>query len=230
MTASEVALLLKFYQRAQHFSGGGIYGDSIADHINFADELRTSILLGRLKAAGFVEKRGVGDNSRTVFGVTAEGEKFIESLMEGQSGLLDNAIKLLSGSAPQEDNPAPGEVEDGDAAWSPIPIDREEPEFLEAESTLANATATIKADNGYAATVPVERAEVVTRLEAALSLMKSAPAITANAIKTQVVWPLKKAAARFNGETVVGATIKLAWDTFSKWVAKHGGEFLDGLF
>lgn len=230
ISLQEIALLIKFYQRAQHYTGGGIYGDSVIDHIDFADELRASLLLGRLKAAGFVEKRGSGEGNRSIFGITTDGEMFVDNMMDQQADIVDSAISLLSGEKISSPVPEIGEVAEETPAWSPLTIERQDPDFLKAEESLTEAATAIKSDNGYAATQPVEQAEVVTRLDAGLALMKRAPAITAEAIKTQIIWPLKKAASRFNGDTVVGAAIKLAWETFSKWAAKHGADFLDGLF
>ncbi|WP_312219497.1 hypothetical protein [Brevundimonas sp.] len=229
---TEIALLFKFYQRAQIYSGGGIYGDSLLEHIEFTDDVRAALLLGRLKKEGFVGHRGHGSANRSVYAVTDKGEAYIESLIETDDAALDAALNLIGSPSQSSPPQAPeqGEIADEEPSWSPLPIDlgTDDTKALieEAEKTVTE----LLGDNGYAVSHPVERAEVVSRLQAGVGLIKNAPAITYSAIQVYFVWPLQKLANRFPMETAKGVLIKILWDGLTDWIKKRGGDLLDGIF
>ena len=232
LKANEVALLFKFYQRAQQYDGGGIYGDSLLEHIGFVDDLRAAILLGRLRKEGFVTQRGIGANNRAVYSVTAEGEAYIEGLIEGDDRSLDAALELIGSPSEKDHSPPPeqGEVADDEPSWSPLPIELAASDTKQLLKAANDAISTLQSDNGYAATLPVERAEVLSRLKAGVELLKDAPAISYSAIQVYFIWPVQKIARKFTPETVTGVAVKLFWDTLSGWVKKRGGDILDGIF
>jgi len=225
----EIALLFRFYERSQHYQGGGFFADSISEQMPGANPASLTVMLGRLRSLDYVERKGTGSENRNIYAITAQGEIFLESLFEEDSKALADAIEFL-GSASKEQEPQAGEAAEVEPEWSPLVIERVEPEYIDALKALEDAAKSVESDNGYAATAPIERAEVVIRLRGAIELLKSAPALTASAIQVYIVWPMEKLASRFSPATVTGAALKFAWDTLSTWIKKRGGELLDGIF
>lgn len=95
--------------------------------------------------------------------------------------------------------------------WEPIEINVTD-EISAAIENAEEALEAIRSDNGYAATKPVERAEVVFALEAGIRQLREHAAISRAYFDSFIWQPLSRAAHTF-GKGVVGIAIKAAQES-----------------
>lgn len=113
-----------------------------------------------------------------------------------------------------------------DNEWTPLLIDREEPEFTAALQKVEEAVEEIRSDNGYAATFPDERDFVLERLSALVNRLRNASSISFAYVKRNGLDTLSRLVRRF-----VGAAKELAFaaarEAVKDWLRKRGITFLD---
>ena len=118
----------------------------------------------------------------------------------------------------------------GDPSWAPLAIDRPDEKLDEAIRALSEVEALVRADNGYAASEPAERDEVVSRLEAGISYLKNASLVTATSVEVYLVWPFQKLLSRFPVDTAVGTVATLAVSVVREWLKGIGVKVLSAIF
>lgn len=111
--------------------------------------------------------------------------------------------------------------------WEPIQINPSEPAVQEAVRLLGDAAAAVEQDNGYAATYPQERDQVVQDLKGGLEKLKS-DAISIGWLR-RTVNALKTAGLRFTN-TVKGQMIDGALAAVKDVMKHHIGSALEGLW
>jgi hypothetical protein len=92
--------------------------------------------------------------------------------------------------------------------WTPLEIDRTDPAYLEAVSSVEEAIETIRQDNGFAATYPRERAGVLEALQEGLVWLKE-KIPTQFILQTMLISPFRWVSSVF-GSAVVGEAAKKA--------------------
>jgi len=92
--------------------------------------------------------------------------------------------------------------------WAPLEIDRTDPAYLEALSSVEEAIETIRQDNGFAATRPREREGILRVLQEGLIWLKE-KVPTQSILQTTLVSPLRWVSSVF-GNAIVGEAAKKA--------------------
>jgi hypothetical protein len=115
-------------------------------------------------------------------------------------------------------NAEPAETSElaGDDFWEPLPLERSSVELQNGLESLQAVYEAVRADNGYAATYPKERASVVDTLFEGVRWLKEKSQITKRAFVTLILDPLKKIIDRFK-EALPGALAKSAIDALVKY-------------
>jgi hypothetical protein len=117
-----------------------------------------------------------------------------------------------------------------DDKWAPLPIERPDEYLNSVTDQLAQLREAISKDNGYAASEPSEREEVVYRLKVGIDYLNSASIVIYTAVDVYVVWPVKQILARFTTATIIGKAATLAISVVTEWLKNRGVQFLDDLF
>jgi hypothetical protein len=129
---------------------------------------------------------------------------------------VDNAYENLGIKAEDFDNP--------DAEWTPLEIERSDPTVEKAIKSLQSVIEEVRADNGYAATLPQERDFMLEGLQNTLDKFES-PSISAGYIRLGLE-RLATLGRRFTG-TVKEASITAAKAALMEFGKKHFAEILD---
>ncbi len=108
------------------------------------------------------------------------------------------------------------DVEVAEPEWEPLPIDRRSPEYQSAVSELESTVEIISGDNGYAATQPEERDQIVWSLKEGLRAIKEHMPSRAQ-VNALVVQPLRYMSKKF-GDTVMGVASKGAVAKIIEWL------------
>jgi hypothetical protein len=111
--------------------------------------------------------------------------------------------------------------------WAPIQINPSEPAIQEAVERLHDATTAIEQDNGYSATYPQERDQVVQDLKGGLEKLQS-NAVSMGWLR-RIVNALKTASVRF-ANTAKGQMIDGAFAAVKDVIKHHIGNALEGLW
>jgi len=135
----------------------------------------------------------------------------------GQEWLIESLQNALDGRY-VEDVPFPPT----EAPWSPLKLERPDPELDELSDKLGELAELVRSDNGYAHDESGERDDIVARLKAAASYVRTASLFTSSAVAVYVTWPLERLIARF-GSAAIGAASKVALDLFTSWLKKRVG-------
>jgi hypothetical protein len=112
--------------------------------------------------------------------------------------------------------------------WQPIPLDRSEPELQATINAVDAVVEAVRADNGYAATLPEERSYVLDGLAVLTKRLKDATTISAPFIRAYGIDPITRLARRFGG-TAIELLVAAAKEALKEWLKKRGIGFLDGL-
>lgn len=107
-----------------------------------------------------------------------------------------------------------------ESEWEPLPIDRRSPEYVSAVSALEGAFEIISGDNGYAATQPEERSQIVWSLKEGFRAIKEHMPSRAQVIAL-VVQPLRYMSKKF-ADTAMGLAAKGAVAKIIEWLAGLG--------
>lgn len=132
---------------------------------------------------------------------------------------VDNAYENLGIKPEDFDNP--------DAEWEPLEIERSDPGVEKAISSLQSVIDEVRADNGYAATLPQERDFVLEGLQNTLNKFES-PSISAGYIR-QGIERLQTLGRRFAG-TVKETSIAAAKAALMEFGKKHFAQALEYLW
>lgn len=115
-----------------------------------------------------------------------------------------------------------------DREWEPIPLDLSEPELKVAIQAVDEVIELVRADNGYAATIPEERAFVLDGLSVLSTRLKTSETVSVPFIQTYGVDPFMKLVRRFGG-TAIELLVAAAREALKEWLKKKGIGFLDWL-
>jgi hypothetical protein len=114
--------------------------------------------------------------------------------------------------------------------WSPLKIERPDEKLDRTVQSLSELEASVRAENGYAATEPAERDEVLSRIQAGINYLNSASLVTATSVEVYLVWPFQKLLARFPVDTVIGAAATLSASVVREWLKGLGVKVLSSIF
>ncbi|MBN9516144.1 MAG: hypothetical protein J0H97_22260 [Alphaproteobacteria bacterium] len=114
------------------------------------------------------------------------------------------------------------EINDQDLAtpdldWEPIPIDRANEKFLNAEAAVARTVKEVEESNGYASQYPEERATILDSLKALQERLRTAKEISVGYVKAHGVEVLRKLSARF-GNAAIGRLADAAISALLSWL------------
>ena len=102
-------------------------------------------------------------------------------------------------------------------SWEPLPIDRSRPEYEAVDEALDNAVQVVESDNGYAASEPEERDQIVWSLKQGLEAIRERLP-SRSQVKSLIVAPLKFLAEKF-ATTAIGEAAKAALPKIAAWLA-----------
>jgi hypothetical protein len=145
------------------------------------------------------------------FTLTAKGREYVESF-------ADHVYDSIIQPSGDEDD------------WAPLEIERPDQEAEKAATAIESLSEKIRSDNGYAATEPAEREEILRRLSDAADWLRKAEYLTASAVQVYVVWPFETLISRFPVKTAIGSATKVAGTIVMAWLKARGIKILDGLF
>jgi hypothetical protein len=110
--------------------------------------------------------------------------------------------------------------------WSPIPLDRDDPNLMRAIEVLDEMVAQAEADNGYAATYPEERRYVIDSLKTGAAALKNERTTSASYLRRFVFDPLGRLLLRF-GETALALSIQTLKEAFKEYLKQRGIMWFD---
>lgn len=113
-----------------------------------------------------------------------------------------------------------------DREWTPLPLDRDEPELEAVIVSLDETIEAVRGDNGYAEHMPEERSYVLDGLVAFSKKLKEATTISVPYLRRYAVEPISMLAKRFS-KTALEITIAAAKEAIKTWLTKHGLGWLD---
>ena len=108
-----------------------------------------------------------------------------------------------------------------EAEWSPITVDRDQPETQALINAVEDAAEKLRADNGYAATKPAERDYVVDGLALFLKRIKESAVVSIPYVRQYAIAPLSKAAKSL-GRSATGVAVDVARTELKNWLLKLG--------
>lgn len=162
-----------------------------------------------------------------IFAEIAERNGFLdiwESYKSFGEDWLDESIEnigdidVLFGSNGDEETNVAGE-------WEPLDVEYDTPSATRAIEAISDALEAISSDNGYAATYPAERDNVVQSLKKSLELFEIRAVYTKIYFQHSVWIPLKQASLRL-GRSVAGRVVEGALEAIKEWVKSVMGGFL----
>ncbi len=194
------------------------------------------------KGIEIVRERGLITVIPDVFGppIYVRTEKFDERLNELKNkegvfykyGLFDNGERWVR-SALQKLNDTyldldiqKSDFEKPDQEWEPLPIDRDDPNVQKVIESLDETIEQVRADNGYAATVPGERDYVLESLSSVRKILKEASTTTMPYIKKYALEPLGTLMWRFKNAALALAA-EATYGAFLQWLKSAGVKMIE---
>jgi hypothetical protein len=118
---------------------------------------------------------------------------------------------------------------DADADWAPIPLDRDDTNLKGAIAAIDETIEQVRADNGYNANVPEERAYVLDSLSTLSKRLKEAATVSYPYIERYGIEPLKLLIRRFSG-AAIGIAAEASRDAVVTWLKNLGLKFLESFW
>ena len=140
------------------------------------------------------------------------GNQRNEWLQQALDGLANHELRL---GVTDED------YEDQESEWSPIPVDRDQPETQAVIKAIDDVAEKIQADNGYSATHAEERKYVLDGLLAFGQQLKSAATISVPYIKQYAIDPIARAGKTL-GKSVAGLAVEVLKAKLKEWMMRQG--------
>jgi hypothetical protein len=116
-----------------------------------------------------------------------------------------------------------------DLEWEPIPLDRTEPELQKAITRIDEVVEAVRSDNGYAATLPEERAFVLDGLTVFATRLRNSDTISVPFLQAYGLTNITKLIKRF-GLAAVGVLAMSALEGIKGWLKTKTGGALEWLF
>jgi hypothetical protein len=225
ITALDVPLwvLFKFYIVAMHSHSEGMIVRGMWNDVRPFSV--SNVLVARacdeLISAGYLEEQ-LGFQGDKEISITPIGLRKIEAQFAGRYELIERYLADHAGV----DGELNAEILDvlrsnqrpdvASESWQPLKIDRQAPEYRVALETTEKALDIIRSDNGYAATEPGERDEVVRSLEAGVQALKS-ESPSRGRLHAILISPLKFVLEKFAG-AAIGEAAKQAFTALVHWL------------
>ena len=156
--------------------------------------------------------------------IKGQGILYVEQRMEDQDSVFFNYNKygdawLDKQSVGAREGGEPANLSDAQTEedeWEPLAIDRTAPEYEKAVETLDDAIEKIETDNGYAASRPEERDNVVWSLKEGITAIKEmAPSLAQ--VRALIMAPLNSAIKTLK-ESVPGLAAMVAREAIKEWI------------
>jgi hypothetical protein len=151
------------------------------------------------------------------YALASDGDTWVRQALQA----LDRQYIALNIQNSDFDDPP--EVE-----WEPLPIDRDDPDLKIAVEKIDDTYEQVRADNGYAAHVPEERAYIMDSLGMVARKLKEASAISLPYLRRYAIDPLSMLIRRF-GPSAIGLIATAAKEALKEWLKKRGLFLLDDL-
>lgn len=113
--------------------------------------------------------------------------------------------------------------------WSPIPLDRNDQQQIQAIEALDRIVEELRGDNGYASTNLEEKTFVQDKLAQAAKRLKEDSQISWMYLNEFVLKPLGILINRF-GKASIGVAAQVTKEAFTAWLKSKGINFLDDFF
>lgn len=113
--------------------------------------------------------------------------------------------------------------------WEPLPLDRDNEKTKEVTARLDDTIEQVRADNGYSATAPEERAFVLDGLSNLRRKLTEASSISYGYIKKYGLEPLRILIVRF-GDAAIGIGAIAAREAIISWLKDLGVRLLEMMF
>jgi hypothetical protein len=114
----------------------------------------------------------------------------------------------------------PEDFEAPDREWEPLPLERNGPALRDAIARIDELVENVRADNGYAANVPEERAYVLESLTTASRVLKNERQTSIPFIRTYIIEPISRVITRFK-DGILGAAAEGARAAIVQYVKEH---------
>lgn len=180
--------------------------------------IKSALLI--LKEDQFISRSGNQERGYT-FRITQKGIIMVEvSLRNRESDLShfhkyqDHALDELAG--PDSTWMNEDERLDSDS-WRPLPIDRQDPEYVEVLAEVEAAFERIRSDNGFAENLPEQRTGILAVLADGLDWLKNKTP-SKKQIKSLLIDPLWAITTRFR-ETLLAEASSKAAKALVKWLS-----------
>ena len=155
------------------------------------------------------------------------GEIWSSFRLFGRSWLLES-IENVGSIESIAIETSPGNEEQVDDVWEPLPLDYDAEEASMAIEAVAAAADVVEGDNGFSATHPAERDTIVHSLRSAAALMRVRGEYTKIYFKHSVIEPLKRASLRL-GKGASSKAIEAAIKGIQKWISENVFDLLSKL-
>lgn len=121
---------------------------------------------------------------------------------------------------------APDDFESADREWAPLGLERGDPTLQEAIERIDEVIEAVRADNGYAANVPEERAYVLTSLSTGSEVLKNEQTTSFPFVRVYILEPLERVIRRFK-DGVLGAIAEGARAAIVQYIKDHAVGWLE---
>ncbi len=170
----------------------------------------------------FVEEDYDRETDEEYFSITDRGIEHIDEQREVRGSPISNYMNIgqdwlfRSDNSESSDEGHEASLASEEDIWEPLKIDRAAPEYERAVEAIDDAIEKIEGDNGYAATQPDERNNVVWSLKEGITAIKEmAPSLAQ--IRALIMAPLNSA-IRTLKESGPGLAAMLAREALKEWL------------
>jgi hypothetical protein len=171
------------------------------------EALRTDELLG--PHSGF-------RNSESIYRITVRGIGQAESSVKSGKGPLFEGYNNLDIFLAAHEQRQPSNLNPNNDVWEPLPIERGNPTYERVLESIEAVVDRVEGDNGYAASAPEERQNILWSLRTGLDALKS-KFPTRTQVSELLVKPLTFLSHRF-AENAVGELAKRAINLILGWL------------
>ena len=181
-----------------------------------SQETNLSVALIRQCLIDLIETGNVNQNEYSdEYEITPRGIRHVEKNVEEAGSPTAEYLGIRKAIFADVNDAAKAGIQED--RWEPLKIDRDAPEFQEAAKALEEAVSTVESDNGYAASQPDERDEIVWSLKEGLVAINDKLPSYAQ-VRAMIIAPLRFLMKKF-AETTIGEIAKTALGKILTWLA-----------
>ena len=213
------ACLLKLYLRAQEGQEEIPYNKL---QVVFESKIKSPVFKFAIEA--LIDQKNVNYNiQQTLFAINRVGYLKVEKELENKTSFFSIYSEkgddwlFETGGAIEDGEADTGSKSATEAAWEPLPLDRQNPALAQAIEKIDELIQALEQDNGYAANEPDERSFILSALQAGAQALRDQTVIYRMQFRAFIWEPVKHVATRF-GTSAIGVIEDTAKEIIKDWL------------